>query len=377
MKEPCRLLGRWALVALLGFASVLGAEARTVITPSDRVETRLNVREEPAAGSPVVGKLERNETADLLDSIPYWYHVRLFNGVEGYVAKAWSSELVLLDAPERRIRLGAWNVKKLGHGAAKDFGAVASVIEAHFDVLALVEVMQKGGGHPGYDRLVEVLGTGWRGLVTDTPRPNNPSDGSAEFYAVIYRDGVARPCHGWEVLRYHEDGDGSAGDTRPDVFSREPAYGCFEAGFDAGPAGVDFLLGVYHARWADGNEIAILGEVNHVDEVMAGMAVARPGEKDIVLTGDFNLRPEALAGVTKASDRTTGEGSTLNLEGHVTANLYDHLLLRDEAASSEFLGNARVLDVRQVAVAGRVFYQTVSDHLPIVIEVRVGGPDDD
>jgi len=375
MRNPHRLAPRCALTLLLVFGLVLGSEARTVIAPSDRVETRLNVREEPVAGSPIVGKLEVNETADLIESIPYWYHVRLYNGVEAYVSKAWSTELLLPDAPEARIRLGAWNVKKLGHGATKDFRAVASVIEAHFDILALVEVMQRGGGHPGYDRLLEVLGTGWRGLVTDTPRPNNPSDGSAEFYAVLYRDGVARPCAGWDGLRYHEDG--SAGDTCLDLFSREPAYGCFEAGFDAGPAGVDFLLGVYHARWAGGNEVEIKGEARHLDAVLAVMALARPGEKDIVLAGDFNLRPEALAGVTTAADRTTGTGSTLNLEGHVTVNLYDHLLLCDEVASAEFLGSARVLDVRQVAVTERVFYQTVSDHLPIVIEVRAGGPDDD
>jgi hypothetical protein len=309
--------------------------------------------------------------------VPYWYRVRLFNGVEGYVSKAWAAQRLLPDAPEKRLRLGAWNLKKLGHGSAKDFGAVASVIAAHFDVLALVEVMQKGGGHPGYDRLLQVLGADWRGLVTDTPRPNNPSDGSAEFYAVVYRQGAARPCAGWAGLRYHDDGDGSPTGTRPDLFSREPAYGCFEAGFEGGAPGVDFLLAAYHARWASGNDVAIKGEVRHVDEVMAGMAAARPGEKDIVLAGDFNLRPEALAGVTTSTDRTTGTGSTLNPEGHATVNLYDHLLLRDEAASAEFLGNARVLDVREVAVTERVFYETVSDHLPIVIEVRASGPDDD
>ena len=41
-----------------------------------------------------------------------------------------------------------------------------------------------------------------------------------------------------------------------------------------------------------------------------------------------------------------------------TLNLYDHLLLRNEVASAEFLGNARVLDVREVAVTERVFYET-------------------
>ena len=128
----------------------------------------------------------------------------------------------VLDAKaEVTIRLGAWNIKKLGHGSSKDYELVAQVIEENFDVLAIVEVMQKGGGHPGYDDLMDALGEEWDGFVTGAPRPNT-SAGYAEFYAVIWQEDVARPCDGWDGLRYHEDGDGSDDSGEGDEADPQP-----------------------------------------------------------------------------------------------------------------------------------------------------------
>jgi hypothetical protein len=51
--------------------------------------------------------------------------------------------------------------------------------------------------------------------------------------------------------------------------------------------------------------------------------------------------------------------------------------VHDAQASAEIIGNAQVLDVVGVASTPAAFYSTVSDHLPIEVEVEVGGPDDD
>jgi endonuclease/exonuclease/phosphatase family metal-dependent hydrolase len=279
------------------------------------------------------------------------------------------SELVA--KAEVTIRLGAWNIKKLGHGSSKDYELLAQVIDENFDIIAVVEVMQKGGGHPGYDELLKSLGEYWDGFVTETPRPNT-SSGNAEFYAILWREGSVQPCEGWEGLRYHEDNDGSGEGNLPDLFDREPAYGCFEAGM-----GVDFLLAAYHARWADGDTDEIKGEAQHIDDVLQAMADAVEGEDDLLIVGDFNLRPDDLAATVTAADRTAGEGSTLNTSGAITGNLYDHVLVGDVEATSEMMGDAKVLDVRGVAESPEVFYKTVSDHLPIVVEMDVSGPDDD
>ncbi|MGC1955812.1 MAG: SH3 domain-containing protein [Gammaproteobacteria bacterium] len=356
------------LICLLWTCQGLGA----VVTPSDRVTTRLNVRSAPSATAAIVGTLRPGEAALFLEDVPHWYRVRLDDGAEGFVSRAWS-----VKREAEYIRLGAWNLKKLGHGDAKDFSLVSQIINENFDLVAVIEVMQKQHVHPGYDALMQALGDGWDGLVTDTPRPNTGS-GNAEYYAIAYRNSQVRPCTDWAGgLRYYPDNPGSGSAAGPDRFVREPAFACFEAGFGAGSPRVDFLLAAYHATWADGNEDEIVAEVSNLNGVFAAMAAARPEEKDLLIVGDFNLLPAILQDTVLAADRTEGTGSTLNSQGGRTANLYDHLLVHDEMVTSELEGNAVVLDRIGLAATAELFYQTVSDHLPIVVRLRSAGPDDD
>ena len=356
------------LISFLWACPGLGAD----VSPSDRVTTRLNVRSEPSTASEIVGKLLPGKTAFFLDDVPHWFKVRLDDGVEGFVSKAWSVKREAVS-----IRLGEWNLKKLGHGEVKDFPLVGRIINENFDLIAIIEVMQKQHVHPGYEALMQVLGDGWEGLVTDTARPSTTS-GNSEYYAIAYRTNQVRLCSDWTGgLRYYPDNPGSGFNVGPDRFVREPAFACFEAEFAAGSPGVDFLLAAYHATWADGNEDEIVAEVSNLNDVFAAMSAARPGEKDLLIIGDFNLVPAILHGTMAAADRTEGTGSTLNSQGGRTANLYDHLLVHDEAATAELEGNAVVLDELSQAASPKVFYQTVSDHLPIVVRMRSTGPDDD
>jgi hypothetical protein len=344
------------------------------VTPSERVTSHLNVRLEPSGASAVVGALQPGEAAAFERSVPFWYEVMLPDGTRGYVSKAWS-QLIRDPLGAELLRLGGWNVKKLGHGSRKDFARVAEVIEENFDIVAVIEVMQKGGARPGYDSLASQLGPDWAGLVTSSPRPNTTS-GNAEFYAVFYRSDRIDPCAGWNSLRYLPDNDGSVSSAGLDVFSREPAFGCFEARRTDGATGLDFMLGVYHARWADGDTAEIQDEVEHVTDVFQAMGQARPNERDRILVGDFNLGATDLEVAHGPQVRTLGTGTTLNSLGERTANLYDHLLLFDRAATTEMVGSPEVLDVREVAPSPRAFFRTVSDHLPIRAMFRTEADDD-
>jgi len=78
------LLAAWPLVA-----------SAATVTPADRVQQHIIVREEPTRESAEVGKLRKNEQAELLEAPPFWYKVRLPSGEIGYVSKAWSR---LIDA---------------------------------------------------------------------------------------------------------------------------------------------------------------------------------------------------------------------------------------------------------------------------------------
>jgi endonuclease/exonuclease/phosphatase family metal-dependent hydrolase len=271
------------------------------------------------------------------------------------------------------IRLGSWNVKKLGHGGNKNYDAIAGVIEKNFDILALIEVMQRNGGHPGYDELMSKLGSGWTGQIAESPRPATTS-GNSEFYAIIWRTSAVRACSGWAGLRYQKDNDGGQNGTGPDNFVRESAFGCYEYGPVGTPAG-DFLLAGYHATFQ--GDAAIKAEVGRLGDVSASMQAARPGEKDLMIVGDFNRVPSQIATLLPSfADRTSGSGSTLNTGGDITANLYDHIMVRDQAATTEMRGDAVVLDVRSMASSPSAFYTTVSDHLPIVVELKSSADDD-
>lgn len=339
------------------------------VTPNDRVETRLRVREQPNGDSTIVGFLAVGASAELTSDVPHWYEIELTGGTPGFVSKGFAR--VIPDVgPAQVLRLGGWNIKKLGHNNGKDYPLTASIIEDNFDVVAVVEVMQAQGNHPGYDQLLAALGPGWQGVVTDRPRPNTNS-GSAEFYAVYFRPQRARLCNAWTGLHYHVDNDGSSLGTGADNFAREPAFVCLVAG------GFDFVLAPYHATWSDGDIDVISDEADELGDVFAAMAAAQSGERDLLVIGDFNLVPEDLEEAIGREVPTVGTGSTLNGTGARTGNLYDHLLVFDGGASGELIGTAEVIDVRSEAANNKTFFDEVSDHLPIVARFNVAAADDD
>ena len=78
----------WLFLALAFIASPAAAED---IVPSERVRSSVVVREEPIGPpSQQVGSLRPGERATLLESVPYFWKVRLSNGAVGYVSKNWT-----------------------------------------------------------------------------------------------------------------------------------------------------------------------------------------------------------------------------------------------------------------------------------------------
>jgi hypothetical protein len=88
------------------------------------------------------------------------------------------------------------------------------------------------------------------------------------------------------------------------------------------------------------------------------------------------LRPTDLAMVVAQEDATVGSGSTLNSAGTLTTNLYDHLVVFEPTATSQLIQPATILDLRPLATDNRTFFQSMSDHLPLVARFRVTQDDD-
>jgi endonuclease/exonuclease/phosphatase family metal-dependent hydrolase len=272
------------------------------------------------------------------------------------------------------LRIGSFNVRRLGLEPGKDLPRVADIIGRHFDLLVVLEVMQTElGGHPGLDALHAELSTraDFELVATETPRPRTASP-YAEHYAVLYRPERVRPCAEQPGLEHIADHDGSASGQGADRFLREPAVACFET---RGAKRSDFALAVYHARWGSGEPQDIAREVAQLEHAVAALRSLRPGERDLLLLGDFNLAPAEVATVLSAAPRMRGTGSTLGADGEPTANLYDQLWVVDPAATPELAGDAWVLDARGGDAAG--YRRAVSDHLPLVALWRTDLGDDD
>lgn len=270
------------------------------------------------------------------------------------------------------LRVGTWNVRKLGFDQSKDIARIAAIIAEHFDLVALVEVMWSPDD-AGYTALQAALGPSFRLLRTSTPRPNLPSP-HAEYYVVALRSARVGTCSDAATLEYVKDGEGSDASPERGLFLREPAFSCFRT--RGAGAGNDFALGVYHAEWGSGAADAIASEVAHVDLAFAAMRARFPQERQHFLVGDFNLGSAQLAALTAARDRTRGQGSTLDAEGQPSAQLYDHLLALDAEAERLLGDDAVVLDVRSEAFDPKSFRDRVSDHLPLVAQFLVTADED-
>jgi hypothetical protein len=277
------------------------------------------------------------------------------------------------------LRIGSWNVRKLGFEPGKDIASIAAVVERHFDLVALLEVVWSADD-AAYEALRAALGPAWQLQRTRSARPNLKSP-HAEYYVVALRSQRVAPCmdgldgmDGAEGLEFLVDGEGSDDSPTRGLFLREPAFGCYQT---RGPdAGNDFSLGVYHAEWGSGSADSIASEVSHVDLVFEAMRERFPQERQLFLIGDFNLSSAALTPLTSAHDRTRGTGSTLTADTQISANLYDHLLALGRASEDALLDDAKVLDVRSEAFDPKQFRTQVSDHLPLVAELRVSRDDD-
>lgn len=273
------------------------------------------------------------------------------------------------------LRIGTWNIPRLGTQKSSDYAKIAAVIDHAFDLLVLVGIAQTQHGHPGYDKVVAALGSTWDGFITDRPRPNRSR--SAEHYAMLWRKGVVRPCADWNGLVYHPDNDGSASATGDDLFEREPAFGCFEARSSEDIVGMDWLIGAYRAPTLKVGRTEVQSEVARLQEVFDLIAQAREGERDLLLAGTFSLSDEEFPeGLAFSPLVTTRPVDLLEGEHPFPGTLYDHLVVADAKATAEFR-SARAVDLRKLPTERQLSDEVLATHLPIVARFDVSGPDDD
>jgi len=108
---------RWRLAPALGLALLLpGLVAADSVLPSERVRSRVVVRERADRGSPEVGSLRPGERVEYLGAVAGWRRVRLADGTAGFVSQAWTrieggAEPSLADPHGPRSGASGWLAK--------------------------------------------------------------------------------------------------------------------------------------------------------------------------------------------------------------------------------------------------------------------------
>jgi endonuclease/exonuclease/phosphatase family metal-dependent hydrolase len=254
-------------------------------------------------------------------------------------------------AGREHLRVGTWNLKRLGHGK-KELHRVAAIIE-DFDVIALQEVMTPEG-------VAELLAylPDWAAEIS----PEAVGRGKyTEWYAVLYRQDRVRVERAF-----------LARDAK-DEFAREPFVTCLGAG------SFDFCLVSIHVIFGDSarardEEISALGR-------LIGRLRSREREKDWIVLGDFNRVPgapgwDALMEHGWSFTCDDAVATTLGKKGYHKA--YDHILV-DRAHTRELEGSCERVDFVARACDGdaSACSRELSDHAPMMARFRTTLPDDD
>lgn len=201
----------------------------------------------------------------------------------------------LAESPENQIRLGTFNIEKLGGNNPYQEQNAAEILR-DYDIVAIQEVMNFGAtkdnpiGEEGIEalkRIVSYLGDDWSYVVSSEPNGTLDSEKSRkysmfEYYAFLYRKSkielVKDSAHLW-----NEKGNPIAGlKDQERQFDREP----FIASFKARNGKLDFTIITIHAAAPD--RPWRKDEIKRLAIAYKTVQDSDSSQNDVFLMGDFN-----------------------------------------------------------------------------------------
>ncbi len=256
---------------------------------------------------------------------------------------------------EKTAYIATFNVLRLGKNQ-KDYKRLAKAI-APFDIVGLVEVMDRKGLHRLLSELQKFDKTKWEYVIS--PYPVGTEE-YKEYYAYIFKKD--RVKHLKDEGFYPE---------KKNEFIREPYGATFKID------NFDFTFVLIHSIY--GKSIAQReAEARKIIEVYNYFQNLSEEENDILIAGDFNLSATspAFSNLLKHKDQIIYAvdpkiKTTIGTKG--PANSYDNIFL-SKLYTQEFTGESGALDITEGD-----FIKTrkeVSDHIPVFIKVNTEKDDD-
>ena len=254
--------------------------------------------------------------------------------------------------PGDTLRIASFNIQVFGESKAADPKAIDIIarIIRKFDVVAIQEVRDRSPDFMA--RFVALVNTG--GLQYDfVLGPRLGRTDSKEQYAYIF-----------DQSRVEIDRSSVYTVRDPDdLLHREPLVTGFRA--RGAPPNEAFTFALVNIH-TDPDEVD--AELNALDDVFRAVRNDGRGEDDIILLGDLNVDEGHLGQLGQVPNITyVVSGVPTNTRGDKT---YDNILF-DRNATTEYLGQAGVLDVVREFNLTQEQALKVSDHLPIWAEFSI------
>ena len=268
------------------------------------------------------------------------------------------AESPVSSASENQIRLGTFNIEKLGKENEHQAKNAAEILK-NFDIVAIQEVMNTGAsktmpiGNAGIEALKTIvfcLGDDWDYVIS--PEPNGTASAKRskafntfEYYAFIYRKSKLELIKDSAYL-WNESGNPMLGlKDQERQFDREP----FIASFKARNGNLDFTLITIHAaapaaRWRK-------DEIKRLAIVYANVQNSDPNQNDVFLMGDFNTNVDkkewdAMKGLPAMKHILTSKDvTTLNkAAGRLSKSQYDTIWYQGSYTDEDVIPESAQVD---------------------------------
>ncbi|MHC2069159.1 endonuclease/exonuclease/phosphatase family protein [Bremerella sp. T1] len=248
--------------------------------------------------------------------------------------------------PGSSIRVASFNIQVFGQSkmGKPDVMQTLTQVVKSFDVVAVQELRSKEQDViPRWLEMINADGSKWASLVG--PRLGRTS--STEQYVFLYNT---------EKIGFVEKSDFTINDPH-DLLHREPHVASFYVRTIPGVQPFTFTLINIHTDPDETDE-----ELDALAEVFEVVRQANPNEDDVILLGDLNVD------YTKMGMLGQIPGIVATVQGTPTntrkTKSYDNIVF-DQRRTTEFTGQAGVLDLMAAFKLTEEQALDVSDHLPV------------
>ncbi|WP_319370314.1 endonuclease/exonuclease/phosphatase family protein [uncultured Ilyobacter sp.] len=258
--------------------------------------------------------------------------------------------------------IASFNSLHLGWDKNKDYKSISEFLSL-FDLIGLQEVMKKDGVKKLTGELERTTGEKWKYLISDH---SVGTEKYREYYAYIWRDKKVKLVN--KNRGFYKPNAGTNGEKE---YMRDP-YG---ADFKIGE--FDFTYVLCHVVYGDSVRER-RAEAYLLDKVYKYFQDLDINEQDILIGGDFNLpayddsfrrlfshEDQIFYGIDPINKTTIGKSGL--------SNSYDNIFY-SYRYTKEFTGNSGILDFTKGNYSE--VRKSISDHLPVFIEVDTSEDDD-